>query len=46
LADANGRATGASAHLAQRLPLQQAFPGNDSNSDSTILNNHLNLFAC
>jgi len=25
--------------------LQQAFPGCDSSSDSTMLNNQLNLFA-
>ena len=31
--------------LFEKMPLQQAFPGSDSSSDSTILNNQLNLFA-
>ena len=31
--------------LFEKMPLQQAFPGSDSNSDTTILNNQLNLFA-
>jgi hypothetical protein len=31
--------------LFEKMPLQQAFPGNDSSSDSTMLNNQLNLFA-
>ena len=29
----------------EKMPLQQAFPGSNSSSDSTILNNQLNLFA-
>jgi len=31
--------------LFEKMPLQQAFPGGDSSSNSTILNNQLNLFA-
>jgi hypothetical protein len=31
--------------LFEKMPLQQAFPGTDSSSDRTILNNQLNLFA-
>jgi len=31
--------------LFEKMPLQQAFPGSDSSSDSTTLNNQLNLFA-
>ena len=31
--------------LFEKMPLQQAFPGDDSSSNSTILNNQLNLFA-
>ncbi len=31
--------------LFEKMPLQQAFPGNDSRSDSTTINNQLNLFA-
>ena len=31
--------------LFEKMPLQQAFPGSDSSSDSTMLNNQLNLFA-
>jgi hypothetical protein len=31
--------------LFEKMPLQQAFPGCDSSSDSTMLNNQLNLFA-
>jgi hypothetical protein len=27
------------------MPLQQAFPGSDSSSDSITINNQLNLFA-
>jgi len=30
--------------LFEKMPLQQAFPGRDSSSDRTILNNQLNLF--
>jgi hypothetical protein len=28
-----------------KMPLQQAFPGNDSSSDSTAISNQLNLFV-
>ena len=31
--------------LFEKMPLQQAFPGSDSSSDSTTINNQLNLFA-
>ena len=31
--------------LFEKMPLQQAFPGSNSSSDSTILNNQLNLFT-
>ncbi len=31
--------------LFEKMPLQQAFPGSDSNSDATLLNNQLNLFS-
>jgi Domain of unknown function (DUF4372)/Transposase DDE domain len=31
--------------LFEKMPLQQAFPDSDSSSNSTILNNQLNLFA-
>ncbi len=31
--------------LFEKMPLQQAFPGSDSSSNSAILNNQLNLFA-
>ena len=31
--------------LFEKMPLQQAFPGGDSSSDSSIINNQLNLFA-
>jgi hypothetical protein len=31
--------------LFEKMPLQQAFPGNDSRSDSTTISNQLNLFA-
>ena len=31
--------------LFEKMPLQQAFPGNDSRSDRTPINNQLNLFA-
>jgi transposase len=31
--------------LFEKMPLQQAFPGGDSSSDSTTINNQLNLFA-
>src|SRR5665213_2091235 len=31
--------------LFEKMPLQQAFPGSDSSSNSTILNNQLNLFT-
>ena len=31
--------------LFEKMPLQQAFPGSDSSSDSTTVNNQLNLFA-
>ena len=31
--------------LFEKIPLQQAFPGGDSSSDSSIINNQLNLFA-
>ena len=31
--------------LFEKMPLQQAFPGGDSGSDSIILDNQLNLFA-
>ena len=31
--------------LFEKMPLQQAFPGRDSSSDSTLLSNQLNLFA-
>jgi hypothetical protein len=31
--------------LFEKMPLQQAFPGSDSSSDSAMLNNQLNLFA-
>ncbi|MGI8896342.1 MAG: IS4 family transposase [Casimicrobiaceae bacterium] len=31
--------------LFEKMPLQQAFPGSDSNSNGTLLNNQLNLFA-
>ena len=31
--------------LFEKMPLQQAFPGNDSSSDSITINNQLNLFA-
>jgi len=31
--------------LFEKMPLQQAFPGSDSSSDSITINNQLNLFA-
>ena len=31
--------------LFEKMPLQQAFPGSDSSSNSTAINNQLNLFA-
>jgi hypothetical protein len=31
--------------LFEKMPLQQAFPGSTSSSNSTLLNNQLNLFA-
>jgi transposase len=31
--------------LFEKMPLQQAFPSSDSSSDSTTINNQLNLFA-
>lgn len=31
--------------LFEKMPLQQAFPGSDSSSDSITSNNQLNLFA-
>ena len=31
--------------LFEKMPLQQAFPGSDSTSDSTSINNQLNLLA-
>jgi hypothetical protein len=31
--------------LFEKMPLQQAFPGSDSNSDSVTINNQLNLFV-
>lgn len=31
--------------LFEKMPLQQAFPGSDSTSDSITINNQLNLFA-
>ena len=31
--------------LFEKMPLQQAFPGRDSSSNSTAINNQLNLFA-
>jgi len=31
--------------LFEKMPLQQTFPGNDPSSNSTTLNNQLNLFA-
>jgi len=31
--------------LFEKIPLQQAFPGNDSSSDNITINNQLNLFA-
>ncbi len=31
--------------LFEKMPLQQAFPGSDSSSDSIAINNQLNLFA-
>src|SRR6266704_2029339 len=31
--------------LFEKMPLQQAFPGSDSSSDSISINNQLNLFA-
>jgi hypothetical protein len=31
--------------LFEKMPLQQAFPGSDSSSDSTTITNQLNLFA-
>jgi hypothetical protein len=31
--------------LFEKMPLQQAFPGSDSSSDSASINNQLNLFA-
>ena len=31
--------------LFEKMPLQQAFPGGDSSSNSTTLNNQLNLFS-
>jgi len=31
--------------LFEKMPLQQAFPGSDSSTDTTMLNNQLNLFA-
>jgi transposase len=31
--------------LFEKMPLQQAFPDSDSSSDSTTINNQLNLFA-
>jgi len=31
--------------LFEKMPLQQAFPGGDSSSNSTTINNQLNLFA-
>ncbi len=31
--------------LFEKMPLQQAFPGRDSSSDSIAINNQLNLFA-
>ena len=31
--------------LFEKMPLQQAFPGSNPNSDSILFNNQLNLFA-
>jgi hypothetical protein len=31
--------------LFEKMPLQQAFPGSNSTSDSVAINNQLNLFA-
>ncbi len=31
--------------LFEKMPLQQAFPGSDSSSNSITINNQLNLFA-
>jgi hypothetical protein len=31
--------------LFEKMPLQQAFPGDHSSSDSITINNQLNLFA-
>jgi len=31
--------------LFEKMPLQQAFPGSNSSSDSITINNQLNLFA-